>query len=160
VDNVAKQLAWSLVDRLAVVEAAGALAPVARRWKTQLNENAKSMAAFEALPEATHNAVVGYAHPEAAQERTFVIFLAARSEHPRNRLRAQLSAEVLDIAHVPHRTVEVPGEGPLAEAFHGIVVGDATSVYLASLYGEDPTPIEALSGIKARLAAAADEEAG
>jgi glucose/mannose-6-phosphate isomerase len=159
-DNVAKQLAWSLVDRMAVIEAAGALAPVARRWKTQLNENAKSMAAFEALPEATHNAVVGYAHPESAQERTFVVFLAARSDHPRNRLRAQLSAQLLEAAHVPHRTIEVAGEGPLAEALHGIVIGDATSVYLAALYGEDPTPIEALSGIKARLAAAADEATG
>ena len=155
-DNVAKQLAWSLVDRMAVIEGAGALAPVARRWKTQLNENAKAMAAFEALPEATHNAVVGYAHPESARERTFVIFLAGRSEHPRNRLRGRLSAELLDAAHVPHRTVEVAGEGPLAEALHGIVIGDATSVYLATLYGEDPTPIEALSGIKARLAVVAD----
>ena len=158
-ENLAKQLAWSLVDRVAVVEASGPLAPVARRWKTQLNENAKSMAAVEALPEATHNAVVGYAHPESAQERTYVVFLVGPSTHPRNRLRAELSAELLAEARVPHRTVELSGEGPFAEALGAIVLGDATSVYLAALYGEDPTPIEALTGIKARLAAAVSEEA-
>ena len=41
-DNPAKQLAWSYLDRLPIVEAGGFLAPVARRWKTQLNENSKS----------------------------------------------------------------------------------------------------------------------
>ena len=36
-ENPAKQLAWSLVDRFVLVSGAGFLAPVARRWKTQLN---------------------------------------------------------------------------------------------------------------------------
>jgi glucose/mannose-6-phosphate isomerase len=49
-DNPAKQLAWSMVDRLAIVTASGFMAPVARRWKAQLNENSKAMAVFEALP--------------------------------------------------------------------------------------------------------------
>ncbi|MGZ6295901.1 MAG: bifunctional phosphoglucose/phosphomannose isomerase [Candidatus Limnocylindrales bacterium] len=158
VANLAKQLAWSLVDRAAVIEASTPLAAVARRWKTQLNENAKSAASFEVLPEATHNAVVGYAHPDAAQERTYVVFLSARSDHARTRLRGDLSGELLYAAHVPHRTVLLEGPSRLAQALHGIVLGDATSVYLAALYGEDPTPVEALSGIKARLAAASSDE--
>ena len=62
--NVAKQLGWALVGRLPIVEAAGFLAPVARRWKAQINENSKSSALAEELPEATHNAVVGYEQPE------------------------------------------------------------------------------------------------
>ena len=37
---------------------------VARRWKTQINENSNSAAAAEELPEATHNTVVGYDQPE------------------------------------------------------------------------------------------------
>ena len=42
--NPAKQLAWALLDRLPSSRRAAALAPVARRWKTQLNENSKSAA--------------------------------------------------------------------------------------------------------------------
>ena len=36
-------------------------APVARRWKTQVNENAKLPAFFSELPEADHNEICGWA---------------------------------------------------------------------------------------------------
>jgi glucose/mannose-6-phosphate isomerase len=75
--NEAKRLAWELVDRWPTVEASGWLAPVARRWKTQLNENGKTGASWEELPEATHNTVVGYAEPETMSDRLVVVFLAS-----------------------------------------------------------------------------------
>ena len=34
--------------------------PVARRWKTQVNENAKLQAFFSELPEADHNEICGW----------------------------------------------------------------------------------------------------
>jgi glucose/mannose-6-phosphate isomerase len=150
--NPAKELAWALVDRLPVVEASGFLAAVARRWKTQFNENGKTMAVAEELPEATHNAVVGYAQPEALRERLFYVFLASPGDHPRNRLRAALSAELLGATGIAHQVVPVGGEGRLAEACSSIVLGDFVSAYLAMLYGLDPTPVEAIGTIKERLA--------
>ncbi|MGC8633080.1 MAG: bifunctional phosphoglucose/phosphomannose isomerase [Candidatus Limnocylindrales bacterium] len=152
--NLAKQLAWSLVDRLPVVEGGGFLAPVARRWKTQFNENAKSMAAWEELPEATHNAVVGYAQPEALHERTFVVFLASPDDHPRVALRRSLSADLLAEHQVGHEVVVTAGDGRLAQAFSAIVLGDYASVYLAILYGLDPAPVAAIAYVKERLAQA------
>ncbi len=152
--NPAKQLAWSLVDRLPVVEAGGFLAPVARRWKTQLNENGKSMACWEELPEATHNAVVGYAQPETLHEHTFVVFLASPDDHPRVALRRSLAADLLAEQRIGHEVVAIGGHGKLAQAFSAIVLGDFTSVYLAILYGQDPTPVAAISYVKERLAMA------
>jgi glucose/mannose-6-phosphate isomerase len=152
-DNPAKRLAWSFVDRVPVVEAGGFLAPVARRWKTQLNENGKSMAVFEELPEATHNAVVGYAQPESAHERTIVVFLVSPDDHPRLAQRAALSAQLLDERRIMHETVVAAGEGRLAQAFSTIVLGDFAAVYLAFLYGLDPTPVAAIAWLKERLAA-------
>lgn len=149
--NRAKQLAWNLVDRLPVIEAAGFLAPVARRWKTQLNENGKSAAAYEELPEATHNTVVGYEQPEAVRDHLYVVFLAAAADHPRSSLRASLSAELLATAQIAHETVALGGESRLAQAVHGTVLGDYVSVYLGVLYGLDPTPVEAISYVKRRL---------
>ncbi|HTS14505.1 MAG TPA: SIS domain-containing protein, partial [Candidatus Sulfotelmatobacter sp.] len=49
--NPAKRLAWEFVDRLPLLIASGAMAAVGRRWKTQLNENGKSDAAYDTLPE-------------------------------------------------------------------------------------------------------------
>lgn len=152
--NPAKQLAWSLVDRLPVVEAGGFLGPVARRWKTQLNENAKTVAAWEELPEATHNAVVGYAQPEILHERTFVVFLASPDDHPRVALRRSLSIDLLAERQIGHEVVAVGGRGRLAQAFSAIALGDFTSVYLAILYGLDPTPVAAITYVKERLAMA------
>ena len=53
--------------RLPVVYGADLTAPVARRWKTQVNENAKLPAFFSELPEADHNEICGWG--EVARER-------------------------------------------------------------------------------------------
>jgi glucose/mannose-6-phosphate isomerase len=156
--NLAKQLAWGLVDRLPVIEAAGFLGPVARRWKTQLNENAKSAAAWEELPEATHNAVVGYPHPEATRDHLQMVFLASSLDHPRNRVRADVSGELLDEVHLDHRTIQFERGGRYAQALRAIVLGDFVSVYLAAIYGVDPTPVSAIDRVKGRLAAIGNED--
>lgn len=150
--NPAKQLAWELLDRLPIVVASGALAAVARRWKTQLNENAKSDAVYEALPEATHNTIVGFDYPEELRDQVCVVFLRATTDHPRDRLRATLLGARLDVLHVTHRDVPCDAPGRLASACQGIVFGDRVSVYLAMLYGVDPTPVEAIASMKAELA--------
>jgi glucose/mannose-6-phosphate isomerase len=149
--NPAKQLAWTLVDRLPVIEASGPLVAVARRWKTQLNENGKTMAVVEELPEATHNSVVGYAQPESIRDHLYVVFLASAAEHPRSRLRASLSAELLGAAQIGHQVIPIGGEGRLQQAVSGIVLGDYVSTYLAFLYGLDPSPVEAIGYVKGRM---------
>ncbi|HVQ22533.1 MAG TPA: SIS domain-containing protein, partial [Candidatus Saccharimonadia bacterium] len=110
-------------------------------------------ASWEELPEATHNTVVGYAEPETLSDRLVVIFLAGPDDHPRSRRRAELSGELLKAAGIDHRVVTLTGRGRLAQAMSGIVLGDYMSVYLGVLYGHDPTPVEAIGLLKARLAA-------
>ena len=63
--NTAKQLAMRLHERLPVVYGAGPLIEVARRWKTQLNESAKTWAFCEEMPESQHNAIVALGLPKA-----------------------------------------------------------------------------------------------
>jgi hypothetical protein len=109
------------------------------------------MAVNEELPEATHNTVVGYAQPESIRDHLYVVFLASPSDHPRNNLRASLSAELLGTAQIAHQTVPIAGEGRLAQAIVGICLGDYTSTYLGMLYGLDPSPVESIGIIKSRL---------
>jgi glucose/mannose-6-phosphate isomerase len=158
--NPAKQLAWALVDRYAIIIASGFLAPVARRWKAQLNENSKATAAFEELPEATHNTVVGFEQPESLRDHLFVVFLSSALDHPRNALRAKLIREVLVTGHVSHQVVEAGGEGRLGQALSATTIGDYVSVYVAFAYAVDPTPVTAIEHIKGQLALATQEAAG
>jgi glucose/mannose-6-phosphate isomerase len=150
--NPAKQLAWALLDRYAVIVGSGFLAPVARRWKAQLNENGKATAAFEELPEATHNVVVGFEQPDSLRDHLFVVLLGSSLTHPRNALRATLVGELLDEAGISHQAVPATGEGRLGQALSTLMLGDYVSVYVAFAYAVDPTPVTAIEHIKARMA--------
>jgi glucose/mannose-6-phosphate isomerase len=160
--NLAKQLAWSLLDRLPVIEGSGPMAAVARRWKTQLNENSHSAAVAEELPEATHNAVVGYNQPDTLRDHQYVVFLGSASDLPRNRARASLSVELLNAVGISHQAVAVPGTNHLESACAAITLGDYVSVYLGLLYGVDPSATPSLTLVKARMSefdkAAADTD--
>jgi glucose/mannose-6-phosphate isomerase len=151
-DNPAKQLAWSLVDRYVIIAASGFLAPVARRWKAQLNENGKTTAAFEELPEATHNTVVGFEQPESLRDHLYVVFLQGGLDHPRDALRGRLIGDLLETARISHQAVQVSGEGRLGQALSAITLGDYVSVYVAFTYALDPTPVAAIEHIKRELA--------
>ena len=59
--NRAQELAAALHRRVPLIYGAhGHTAPVAFRWKTQINENAKQPAFWAELPELCHNEIVGY----------------------------------------------------------------------------------------------------
>ena len=149
--NLAKQLAWSVLDRLPVIEGSGFMAAVARRWKTQINENANSAAAAEELPEATHNTVVGYEQPETLRDSQYVVFLASAADAPRNRERARLSSELLNISGIDHQRVTLDGSSSLAQACAALSLGDYVSFYLALLYGVDPSVTDSLTLIKTSM---------
>jgi glucose/mannose-6-phosphate isomerase len=157
-DNPAKRLAWSLLDRFVIVSGSGFLAPVARRWKVQLNENSKVTAAWEELPEATHNTVVGFEQPETLRDHLGVVLLASELDHPRNRLRATLMGDLLQAGQIWHTSVETTGVGRLGHALDAVVLGDHVSVYLAFMYGVDPTPIDVIDHIKQQLVLADQPE--
>jgi glucose/mannose-6-phosphate isomerase len=149
--NPAKQLAFAAVDRLAAAVGAGHLAAVARRWKTQLNENAKSWGAWDELPEATHNTVAGLREPDTMREHLFVALLGSPDDHPRTALRRGLLGDLLEQSGTAVARVDAEGSSRLAQAFDLIVLGDLVTIYLACLYGIDPTPVEAIAAVKQRL---------
>ena len=152
--NPAKRLAGQLVGRLPVVYGAGFLAPVARRWKGQFNENGKNWAFWEELPELNHNAVVGYGLPEGVREQVSVLLLRSSHDHPRVQIRWEATQELLLQEGVMVDTVWGRGESRLAQMLSLIHFGDHVSLYLAMLNGADPTPVPPIDRLKRRLAEA------
>ena len=59
-DSLAKSIARGLLGTTPVIAGAGLTEPVAYRWKTQINENAKLPCFSHALPELDHNELVGW----------------------------------------------------------------------------------------------------
>ena len=106
-------LADLLAERMAMIYTPEALAPVGRRWKAQLNENAKVTALCDTLPELDHNTVVGYGRPSRLGRLAQALFLATQDTHPAIERRIPLTAELLARAGWPHTLVRAPrAEGP------------------------------------------------
>jgi glucose/mannose-6-phosphate isomerase len=148
--NPAKRQAGQLVGRWVNVYGSGILAPVARRWKDQINEIAKAGAGFEFLPEADHNALAGLINPEVLMQ-TLTIFLHAPSDHPRNLQRSKLTRQGFMVEGLNSDVYKANGETPLAHQWTALNFGDYMSYYLAMAYGMDPTPVKALENLKAAM---------
>jgi glucose/mannose-6-phosphate isomerase len=152
-NNPAKRLAGQCMNRWVAVIASGFLDPVARRWKGQVSELAKAWGQFEFLPEADHNTLAGVVNPENVLDHTFVLFLQAPSNHPRNQLRTQMTKEIMMLEGLGTDRIFAQGDTPLAQMWTLLHFGDYFAYYLAMLYGADPTPVEAIEGLKARMKA-------
>ncbi len=155
VKNPAKRYAGQLMGRWVTIVASDLMATVARRWKGQINEVAKAGANFEFLPEADHNTLAGTMHPqEVLNPHTMTLFLRAPSDHPRNRLRSDLTRKAFMLEGMNTDFVDARGQTPLAQMWTMILFGDYMAYYLAMGYGVDPTPVEALEEFKRSMAEA------
>jgi glucose/mannose-6-phosphate isomerase len=154
--NPAKQLAWSLFGRIPVIYGAGPMTAVAHRWKTQLNENAKSWASYEPMPEANHNAIEGSLNPRELGDAPYVVELRDREEPAEIAARYAAVEELLGERATNRTTVWADGPSRLARVLSTVAYGDLASVYLAILYQTDPTPVTLLAMLKERLARSTD----
>ena len=150
--NPAKQLARLLYGHLPVIYGASVLYGVARRWKTQLNENSKAWAFYEVSPELNHNAVVGYQFPQELANKVVVVLLRSASL-PRTIQLSYLSVcELLKQAKVDYQFVDGEGTSQLCQMMSLLLFGDYTSCYLAVLYQIELTPVSAIDYLKSKLA--------
>lgn len=149
--NPAKALARRLEGRLAVVYGAGPTVPVARRWKGQVNENAKAPAFFNELSELDHNEIMGWTSQPHTTAATLALFLGDESLDPRLARRAELTAREYESLGVATEQVASRGASRLGRLFSLVQLGDYASFYLALLYGVDPTPVDAIERFKDRL---------
>jgi glucose/mannose-6-phosphate isomerase len=150
--NPCKELAHWLHGYLPLVCGAGLLGPVARRWKGQINEVSNAWAFFDELPEMDHNTVAGTTHPAGLAARVRAVFLTSDQDHPRNRHRQEITLGLFEDAGTACRTVAASGDSPLAQVLSAVLLGDATSCYLAMLYGADPTLIPPILALKEAMA--------
>lgn len=150
--NPAKQVAAMLNERTPLVWGAEITAPIAYRWKCQLNENAKIPAYCAALPEHNHNEIVGVEGIGAAGARTRVVMLLDPRNHRQVERRFGITEELVDRFVEGVTRIEAEGRGALARMLDLVLLGDYASLYLACLREVDPGPIAMIDTLKERLA--------
>lgn len=150
-ENFAKKLAWELKDSVPIVYGFRQYCPVARRLKSQFNENSKIPSFFDVFPELNHNEIMGW---EARGEFTkifLVILIRDENEPPEIRHKIELTKELALQKAKKVLEIHAKGEGKLARMLSVLYLGDLTSVYLAILHGVDPLPVETISKLKKQM---------
>jgi glucose/mannose-6-phosphate isomerase len=150
-DSLPKQLARAVHGTVPQIAGAGLTAPIAYRWKTQINENAKTPAFAGELPELDHNEIAGWAGaPELGGFSA--VFLDDSDLHPRTRQRIELARGLIQGDAAATFRVETIGETRTDRLTSLVLLGDLVSVYLAVLRGIDPTPVVMIDRLKGALA--------
>ncbi|MDQ7822739.1 MAG: bifunctional phosphoglucose/phosphomannose isomerase [Candidatus Eremiobacteraeota bacterium] len=149
--NEAKRLATRIAGKVPIVfGSSDASAAVAYRWKTQFNENGKSLCYTERFPELNHNEIVGWAHSFIPQKAFHVCFLRDSGEPEPIKTRIDFTEEIISgkttTDHLWSR-----GTSALAKLMSLVFLGDLASTYLALLYGTNPTSIDVITEMKKRL---------
>jgi glucose/mannose-6-phosphate isomerase len=150
-DSLAKRVAQRIHKACVCVYGAGPTAPVAMRWKTQLNENSKVPAFAAELPEADHNEIVGW-DSASALGSFMAVFLEDSDQHPRVGQHIDFTARLIESEAAGTVRLESRGSNPVERLMSLVLLGDIVSVYLAVLRGVDPSPVEMIDALKAELA--------
>ncbi len=150
-DCLPKALAAGLRGTAPQISGAGLTAPIAYRWKCQLNENAKLPASAGELPELDHNDICGWAGA-AEIGRFSAVFLDDSDLHPRIRQRIELTRGIIAGSGASTYRVDSIGETRTERLVSLVLLGDLVSLYLAVLRGVDPCPVEPIEQLKEALA--------
>ncbi|MCI0713658.1 MAG: bifunctional phosphoglucose/phosphomannose isomerase [Chloroflexi bacterium] len=153
-DNPAKRQAGQCMGRIPVFVGGGVFEVVARRWKTQFNENSKFWAMYDPMPEMNHNTVVGIENPKELMSKIAVVFITSREyDHPRVALRHSLTFKLMLQNGFNVDKFRPRGRSLLAQMLHAIFYGDYVSFYAAIGTEKDPTVIEPIIELKKSLSA-------
>ena len=153
-DSLAKRIARGLHGTAPVIAGAGLTVPIAYRWKTQINENAKQPAFAHELPELDHNELEGW---EGARDfdppaRFSAVFLDDSDAHPRVKERMDLTQRLIAGSAVASFHLETRGQTTIERVISLVLLGDLVSIYMATLRGVDPGPVALIEQLKADLA--------
>lgn len=121
------------------------------RLKGQLCENSKMLAYHNELPEFNHNEIVGWENNPEYLKSISIIWLKDEIDHPRVKLRQDITAKVL--SGLPSSQYTITGEGDTAfqRFLYMIHFADWVSYWCAILHQTDPTPVIKIDQLKDEL---------
>jgi glucose/mannose-6-phosphate isomerase len=150
----ADRIAAEIGSKFPFVYAESSFLGLARRWKTQAEENAKRLAAFDEVPELFHNAIVAWdALPRSEAKRYAVLLLEWSGASPLVRQSLGYLERLLRTRGVTGIRVPLAAEDRLEALLQGLSLGDHVSLFLADHARVDPLPYDAITRFKATLEA-------
>lgn len=145
-----KKLALSTKDSTIVVYSSDEFSGVARRFKTQINENSKMPAKYDVFPELDHNEIVGYQN-ERLNKNSFVLILRDKDEPEEIKARIEITKDLIKGKVKGMEEIWTEGKSKLARMMSLVFLGDVLSYELAVLNKVDPVEVESIVILKKKL---------
>ncbi len=142
-----EELSTKLVDKTPVIYASEPMWAVAENWKIAFNENSKTTAFWNYLPELNHNEMVGWTNPKGDY---YVIFIK-EDDCPREIAKRFKVTKDMISKKVLTSELLIKGSSKLMKIFTAIYMGHWTSYFLALKYGIDPTPVDMVEEFKKKI---------
>ena len=125
---------------------------VAQRWKTQINENAKSKAFVGYMPEIHHNEILSWeANREESKNNFQLLFLRSSNENSQISKRFELTKKIIGDKVNISEIENIASKNIISNLFHLTLIGDLVSVYMAENLDIDPYDITAIEVLKKLL---------
>jgi len=115
------------------------LKDVARRWKCQINENAKALALCDFLPEFNHNTLCFLNSQKDIDKKVSLLLLRDPEEEGDMKIAVKFLQRITQEIYL--KEFFPLGENKLERAFSLIYLGDIFSIYLARYREQDPAKI-------------------
>ena len=149
--NLAKQAALVMNEKVPLIYSSNpAYAPIAYRWKCQINENAKYPAFHHTFPEMNHNEIEAWENKKF--NKLFIpLFIANLDDEENYAKRNAFFKKLMTAEGVEYLEFYAEGSSFFEKAFTLIYLGDIISYYLAILQQVNPTTIEFINKLKEEI---------
>jgi glucose/mannose-6-phosphate isomerase len=153
-EKKSKSLAKKIGQRIPLIYTSEKLKGLGLVWKNNFNENSKTLAFSNYLPEMNHNEIVGFWKIKNKRlKNNFIVFILKDSkDHPEILKRMKITSHFLmNKEKVKTEIIEIKGKNDLEKIFNTAILGLWTSYWLAIEYKVDPFKIEIINQIKNKL---------
>ncbi|KKQ64452.1 MAG: Bifunctional phosphoglucose/phosphomannose isomerase [Candidatus Daviesbacteria bacterium GW2011_GWA2_38_24] len=147
-NSLGETIAKKIRDKTPIIYSSESLGPVAMRWKTQINENAKMPAFYNVFSEMNHNEIAGY---RGIGNNFTAVLIRDKHDNDRVKKRMDICRQIME-QRINVVEAETQGSSLLARMLSGIYLGDFVSYHLAMWNRIDPSPVEIIEAMKKKLA--------
>jgi glucose/mannose-6-phosphate isomerase len=150
--NLAKKAASQIFGTVPVIYSYGPYRSAGLRFKTQVNENCKLPARFDAFPELNHNEIMGWEASERILKHYTLVLLRSRDEPDEVQRRIDvLKTKFFEKKAKSAFEVWAQGETLLARMLYQLFTADMISLYLSALHHRDPVASQTFQILKYKI---------
>lgn len=150
--NIAKTLAFLMIDRRPVLFGAEFMEGALHVSTNQFNENAKIFVDYKVIPEVNHHLLEGLKYPLSNTSHHLFVFVTSDLYRERNQKRMALTQQGVEkIYDIETTELKLEMTSKLTQVFESITIFAYTNLYLAMLEGIDPAPIPTVDWFKEQL---------